>query len=293
MLSVIVPITSMAGRLHNLKAWLPKEYDPELEIHLVHDFRDQETESELVAIVENLGNTNVFLHSGKYGSPGRTRNHGLKHAAGDYFCFWDADDLPIPLSVLTQIKNVDNRTDMIIGQFIIVDDKKRNAPRRREFDCNLNDMAFHPGIWRIVFKKSLIDSLEFTNLMMAEDQIYLAECLKRLPNVVFTNDVFYHYFTNINGQLTKNVTAKADLVKSLEIMKKMGLGIERVVQKPLAIMFFRQQLAFTRLHVIKGSFCILKSLVNPAMRNYSFRSYVFSMFFSLSKILGEKVHEKR
>ena len=81
----------MAGRLHNLKAWLPKEYDPELEIHLVHDFRDQETESELVAIVENLGNTNVFLHSGKYGSPGGTRNHGLKHAAGDYVCFWDAE----------------------------------------------------------------------------------------------------------------------------------------------------------------------------------------------------------
>jgi glycosyltransferase involved in cell wall biosynthesis len=293
MLSVIVPITSMAGRLHNLRAWLPKEYDPELEIHLVHDYRDQETESELVAIVENLGNTNVFLHSGKYGSPGGTRNYGLKHAVGDYVCFWDADDLPVLSSVLGKLKNVDNKTDMIIGQFIIVDDKKRNTPRRREIDCNLNDMAFHPGIWRIIFKKSLIDSLEFTNLMMAEDQIYLAECLKKLPNVVYTNNVFYNYFTNINGQLTKNVNAKADLVNSTEIMKKMSIGTEKFEQKPLAIMFFRQQLAFTKLHVIKGSFYILKSLVNPAMRNCSFSNYLFSMFFSFSKILGEKVYEKR
>ena len=94
LLSVVVPVTRMSGRLERMSKWLRKVYLYPVEVIIVHDHRDKETLIELQSMVESFGNPKIILIDGEFGSPGISRNAGLKICSGSWVAFWDSDDSP-------------------------------------------------------------------------------------------------------------------------------------------------------------------------------------------------------
>lgn len=218
LLTVITPVTSMAGKLEDLKSWLQLVADFDVLVVLVHDYRDQETESELTEISNSL--KHVSLISGRFGSPGAARNAGLDKIDSRWVAFWDCDDRPSVQSFMRMIELGSHR-EILVGDYQAFEEGAsyfEHIVRTGGKDPMVSLMS-NPGIWRIAFRQSAIHGVLFQPLKMAEDQLFLYEVLSRDPSVSFHPEVVYGYRRGLPGQLTLNRAAMKDLGIALKYME--------------------------------------------------------------------------
>ena len=216
LLTAIVPVTRMAGRLERMKSWLEDVSQLDLEVIIVHDKQDEVTGIEITALCNSLNNPNVHLIEKYSGSPGLARNAGLSMSSGAWICFWDCDDLPLPEKILGVVSELDKQTEIVIGQFELVDnlsEKSKYLSRSK----TLSDLVLNPGIWRMVFKSGLIRNSAFTKFHLGEDQLFLLQHGPENRRILFTDEVFYRYFQGVPDQLTSQKNKIGDLFEVCKI----------------------------------------------------------------------------
>jgi len=188
LISAIVPISGMVGRLQNLKSWVGALNDEKVEVILIHDIKDNETGDEIVDLIMGLSRKPIFLECTS-GNPGETRNLGLQVATGDWIVFWDCDDLPNVTATVKYLENSTRISDLIIGEFTWVSElsgEQRGSENLANHKINaLIAVALNPGIWRMIFKRSLIGNTLFSPSRMAEDQVFIASILSKNPKIDF------------------------------------------------------------------------------------------------------------
>ena len=245
-ISAVVPVTKMAGRLQNLKTWLQEANEVGMEIIIVHDYRDIDTQVELEAICSSFPTSRIFLHSGQFGSPGATRNFGLREATSKYVVFWDSDDLPKPRNLFAEVLKNEGRFDVLVGQYLI------NTQGEKSLDLDLNAFSFNPGLWRMVFLRDLIKDIEFDFMRMGEDQVFLGKCLKKLVRIRFTETLVYEYYLGVEGQLTGSKESKIELVEAFEEVVKLRESSEGNQYKYFSIVMIRMWLTLAKIGLIKA-----------------------------------------
>jgi len=220
-LSIVVPVTNMAGSLGRLTDWLLRIEKYPWEVILVHDYRDAKTSLELKMIVEKSKNLKIKFVENKFGSPGMARNMGIKISSGEWITFWDCDDSPQIVEVDKILSNyIESTTEVIVANFIQFD-LRRNITIEHKLTMNfLNDLAKHPGLWRFIFRKSFLSIHRFNNLRMAEDQLFLVLLMQKNPKIILFPTYTYHYFTGQDRQLTKSKDALDDLSLAIAEMLK-------------------------------------------------------------------------
>lgn len=61
-------------------------------------------------------------------------------------------------------------------------------------DYDWNGSLQHPIVWGCIFKKDIVQGLQFSNeFFVGEDSLFFAQCLKRSQNLYFVHDTVYHY----------------------------------------------------------------------------------------------------
>lgn len=215
-LSVIVPITRMSERLNELKSWILASNELPIQIILIHDIQDSLTGVELHDFVTSSPNANIQLIEGTYGSPGLTRNQGLKLALSPWVAFWDADDLPRPQAVLSAIRQADSEVEVIIGNYVT---NSGQAMTENHHSCRLENVAINPALWRMVIRRSVIQGLNFNSCLMGEDQIFLIELNLGSRSIFFSNEIFYEYFRFHPMQLTMNRKSVNEVAFATRVVK--------------------------------------------------------------------------
>ena len=149
----------------------------------------------------------VRIKSGIYGSPGLARNAGLEISSSKWITFWDADDYPNPKAISNALEMHSWNQIPIIGQFQMnsIDTKT----------VSICDVAINPGIWRILFPKTAVASLRFSDKQWGEDQLFIAQTELLINNARIVPHFFYNYQTGLSNQLTQNQRNVNDGVKSL------------------------------------------------------------------------------
>jgi hypothetical protein len=241
LLSVVVPISMMAGRLANLSNWLIESKNLSVEVVLVHDLKDQITKNELDEMMKYLVKYPVKLYEGNFGSPGLTRNYGLSKVSGTWLVFWDSDDLPNIKKVM-EILNTSDLTSFscVVGSFSIYNEithESRNNSLSKSF---YTDIALTPGIWRFIFRKDSLEGLKFSEIMIAEDQLFLMEYLSVNKNLHIINEDIYTYFIGDTYHLTTKKSAISDLRKSIEFTANFIRRNPDVIIELCSTMFTRQ-----------------------------------------------------
>ena len=222
-LSIVIPVTKMHGRLDVFKNSVTKGLELGAQIIVVHDYRDEETSEELKQFTRQLKNENLILLEERFGNPGSARNAGIKLSQRDYLAFWDADDQPnvdqfIHFFEAMQI----SQTDLGIAEYSILDADRRIHQHRlsgENLDLCWEKIAIQPGLWRMIFKTEVSRKIEFPPLRMGEDQIFLALFVNKARNVFLSHLNVYTYFLGVDGQLTSNPVAIAELNSSLDILE--------------------------------------------------------------------------
>ena len=220
LLSAIVPISRMAGRLERLTEWLSDHSAKNLEIILVHDIQDEATGREIDNVIRSLDYKATIIECFA-GNPGSARNVGLRAATGQWVVFWDSDDCPDVEETLKCLKSNSQDMDLIIGSFTwiseITAEKNRSAKFPSKIEDALINVGLNPGIWRMIFRRNFIRETEFYPFKMAEDQIFIAEILAKNPRIVFSEENLYNYYFGSSNHQVNNHQARLDLIYTFKI----------------------------------------------------------------------------
>ena len=131
--------------------------------------------------------------------------------------FVDSDDVPDVKNVLDAIEVEKRNPDAIVGRYLTYDRVNSKTTQCAPWRSCYEQLALNPGIWRIVFLREAIERLTFTNLLMAEDQIFLAQFNPGTRKMVFVHDNFYTYYVGDSKQATRNPKSLADLSKAMQL----------------------------------------------------------------------------
>jgi glycosyltransferase involved in cell wall biosynthesis len=223
LLSAIIPVGGFPNGFEALESWILNCSHEKLEIIFVLDTNDFATTSFIVNISKILTKTSFKVLRCDSRNPGSARNIGIKGAKGKWICFWDADDVPDFVNVLSQIESKANQpADIIVGNYQVIDfETKSVVLRRLDKKDPMMSIAINPGLWRFIFKREILEKATFPALRMGEDQVFIFSTLTNARNINFVDDNFYSYYQYQTGQLTKSVDFGRDLVETRDICKKM------------------------------------------------------------------------
>lgn len=211
-----MPVTRMAGKLSHLKPLLNECVSLGIEVVIIHDERDSKTGEELREILTQVNSKLVILITKTLHSPGKARNLGIAIAQGDWICFWDSDDKPIPEDFLEMVHQaVDSNHEVALGKFRLIGEVVRKIYGNSE-----TEIGRMPGIWRFAFKKDFLKEDTFPDYRMGEDQVFLGRLLVRTQKLFRYQGVVYEYSNNNLGQLTQNRIAILELRFAIQDMLK-------------------------------------------------------------------------
>ncbi len=246
LLTVIVPISRMHGKMKNLFSWLNQVDQYECEVIIIHDKQDQKTSEELQQRLEYLKSPKVQFLEGNFRSPGLARNFGIRHASGTHIMFCDSDDV-LQLSSAIAVIRQNPIPKIIIGGYEAVNSQSNHKIVKHQEPASLAQLAKSPGIWRFIFKIEVIENLEFTEYCMGEDQLFLAQLGMFSHDVLRISKTLYHYYTNTPGQLTSQKDRIPDLIAVIGGLKK------------LEKQFHGQNRTLTKLLILKNCLTVLKN----------------------------------
>ena len=220
LLSVVVPIREMGGKLAPLFEWVEVALNNGSEVILIHDFADSRTEYELSKFVNLHSTDRLIFISASFNSPGLARNEGIKRISGDYVAFWDSDDLPDVLQIVRLARECMNKDFEIgVGGFLTLDESNRVLNLYpTSLQDSLQEIAMHPGLWRMVFKTSIVKNVKFTSLLLAEDQVFLAMLKPAQKRIMFSDQIVYGYVVKREGALTTRRINTSDLIEAVEYL---------------------------------------------------------------------------
>jgi hypothetical protein len=238
LISVIIPVGDMAGRLQFLESWLQKVTNYPVEVILIHDQTYVDVGSELQELLRKVNSSKVIFVQGLFGNPGSARNAGLDIAMGAWTAFWDSDDNPNIENICKAVQAADEQDEILIGDFTVFDLKSGAfRPQTRNVDP-LNSIAMNPGIWRMIFRREIIGSTKFPSLKMGEDQVFLSYLGIASRKFRFIESIFYQYNVGSSSQLTKSRIALRELPFAS------GLILDHAIKAPNKEAIFDMQLFY-------------------------------------------------
>ncbi len=214
-LSVVVPIGPMAGKLGNLLSWIDTIQDYPAQVILVVDEKGDGTHAELIQELERRKiKRSVLVLNAVCDGPGSARNFGTREATGKWIAYWDSDDKPNVKETFNAIQESKKDVDAIVCRFEKLNSNGRvKVPILSSLQIGLN-----PGIWRFIFKRETLIEVEFPNLRLAEDQVFLIRSRVFSKNLKFHNAVSYQYIQGGTSQLTKDKSNLPDLLEALDLL---------------------------------------------------------------------------
>lgn len=215
LLSIIVPIHNMAGKLQNLELSLKaaKELNLPVSFILVHDGLDEVTNEEVSDLAASYRAKYLNL---VVNSPGLARNYGLQHADSEWVAFWDSDDIGSVKEVISSIHNSPLNTDFILAGYSQMSQRTKIVNQVSTPIGNFPMAMINPGIWRFIFRKSAIVNTTFPPYRMGEDQVFLARLLINESSVYFSDKNVYLYVDGEGGQLTKDKKAVSEILLAID-----------------------------------------------------------------------------
>ncbi len=215
LLSIIVPVGPISGRMENIERWIP-ECPPEFEIILIVDEYGDSTFELLSEFLESkLNKAQITLLRGRFGGPGLARNKGLEISRGAWIVFWDSDDLPNVKAVSRVLSKVNGNEDVIVCGYEVVNRDLKTSYVTK----SLAKLACNPGIWRILINQESIQDSNFPDIRLGEDQVFLSKLIDYSKHIVYEDLCIYSYFTSLTGQLTSGTKNALHLLKAANLIK--------------------------------------------------------------------------
>lgn len=204
-LSIVIPIRNMSGKLNNLFNEIKYLVAEDAQVILVNDGSSDNTSNEIVDyILKNKFQEKIFFVNTEFGGPGAARNLGKRKATRNWVCFWDADDTR-NLDLMKNIIDLKSGIDLIVTDFKKVNNvEKPQITQHKVISSATHDLLINGGLWRVIFNSKFIENIDFLNLSIGEDLVFLAKVLDLSPKILKISQTTYFYHIGQKSQITNS-----------------------------------------------------------------------------------------
>ena len=223
LLTAVIPVTKMSGKLNEFKSTISRCKELGVGLVVVHDRRDPETGPELLSLLREHGPASAIFIENEFGSAAAARNAGLKKCNSTWIAFWDSDDIVYVNRFLKMVEAAEfDDSEVAIGK-ISVKSSERNMiavespPLIRDENLDLQISNF-PAFTRMSFKKSILGENPFPEIPLGEDLMFLLRIKLILRKTTLLNEVVYCYQVGDTTQATKRHAGIAPYVLLLSKM---------------------------------------------------------------------------
>lgn len=202
--SIIVPIYNKEKYLEKcLDSILGQTYQ-DLEIILVNDGSTDDSLNVCQRYAQK--DMRIRVYTEENGGVSSARNLGMEKCTGGYLSFIDPDDFVHP-EYVERLKDALDKADAAIAYCRMLDiwegeadpEEKLSGETRvidaRRYDWF--DKASHTVACAALYKRSCMEGIRFdSTLKIAEDTLFLAECIRQAKKIVQLKDALYYYYHN-------------------------------------------------------------------------------------------------
>ncbi len=224
LLTIVVPVHNMSGRLANLSKWLDDALTQNVKVILVHDKSEDSTGAELLGLLKRKNSHNFSLLETNAQSPGLARNCGLEIVDTPWFSFVDSDDYVYVSSILELLNEAElSDCEIGVGSYISSDLRSGEETLVQPPEAKKGALPLHlakkMGLWRLVLSTSSFGDIRFTDHKMGEDYLYTNLVLNRTSEIFTSSRIVYKYFYGGNSNLTSNHSVMSDMIGIIELVK--------------------------------------------------------------------------
>lgn len=281
LLTAVIPVGNLSGKLKNLRETLTRAISQPIEIIVVLDLKDDETKQELEEIVFSLDSPKIRILEGRFGSPGDTRNEGMKHVDTKWICFWDGDDIADVENFLSMVKRSEaQNANVAIGSYKVIDFQSGKTLKSNYLSGTMSKdlipILANPGLWRFAFRFDKVKSCSFTSWKLAEDQDFLIQTKFWEEETSIFNTNVYRYSRFVEGQLTSANRKSADILKSVDLMfeRSLSQAYNQQSKKVLSFLSLKQILTYIKSQSDCTKFQISFSELSRYFKHFKFVGFV-------------------
>lgn len=216
-ISVIIPVYNGERYLHKcLQSLIGQSFFANMELLLVDDGSCDGSGAVMDAYAKQYPQIQVFHIPN--GGVSNARNLGLQHARGKYITFVDVDDWVDPNCYQDMYARAEGgNADLVAaGLFIDEGDKILLTLGLEDGCCSGETVAekFLSGeldvhVYNKLFKRKIACSVQFdSKIRIAEDRLYLFECLLQVQHAELMGQCYYHYFQNDASVMNQSFSPK-------------------------------------------------------------------------------------
>lgn len=258
--SIIVPIYNMYGKLHHMKNWLSLVPGDEIEVILIDDFTSTDATLEIEKMLDDLAIKQAKLIKGEFKSPGLARNAGITEASGRWIVFADSDDI-LHIEELASYLSGCSPDSIQVFQFQQLNFNTKEIIEPLSQTWSASELVINLGIWRMAFPALFINNCKFQNMHMGEDVIFFLDVYQLAPRIIYSSLHSYDYLRGSGSQLTASKESIGDLIVLLnELEGKLGL-LEKSGELARYLYFKNTLSSIRHLGVIKSFAFVKKSFL--------------------------------
>ena len=218
-ISVIIPAYNAERYIDKcIKSLINQSIFQNLEIIIINDGSTDSTPEIINNYSINYRNIKVF-HTQNQGVSA-ARNLGIEHAQGKYITFVDSDDWLEVNCYEKMYTNAQLFTIDILAAGLFIDVENTKVITRRSVSHNTimdgkkaakeylyGNLDVH--MVNKLFRSAIIKNHRFDiHLKIAEDRLFLFECLLDAQKIFLMPDCFYHYYQNKNSAMNQHFSQK-------------------------------------------------------------------------------------
>ena len=257
--SVIVPVYNVELYLEKCLDTLVNQTLKDIEIIVVNDGSPDNSQK----IIDKFAKKYKVIKAYKKENGGLSdaRNFGIKKAIGEYVAFVDSDDY-VSLDMYEKMyeKAKSGNFDMVVCDLnYIYPDKEVRAysnVKDNTTDIKKTMINIYPSAWNKLFKRKLLNNIEFKKGVWFEDVEFIYRFLPRVKNIGVVSEPFYQYLQR-EGSITKkkdlriyhyidNLNGIVEYYKEHKIYDEYKCELEYVYLRYIYATFIKQATIFDK-----------------------------------------------
>jgi len=198
-ISVIMPVYNNEKYLAEcIESVLNQEFR-DIELICVNDGSTDRSLEIIKSYAKNDNRLVVITQSNQ--GVGCARNNAIKYAKGEWLAFCDGDDI-VPRTAYRHFYSATNNVDVVVGEYIEIDDMGKELYlkcRRKHKNSIFYAMFMSPCVWNKLIRREFLlqYNIQFPNLLLGEDVVFLGEISINKPRVKIIEQCCYKHYNRI------------------------------------------------------------------------------------------------